>query len=128
MESQNLVQVALDKDLVQKLLDGLYNGAKGKALKVVIDTDKNYHIESRGLSILMEINEAGTHVTGIRVQNDRQFAIISDGILERLRLNTFADNVAWELRDKYSPVFHSLADNIVIFARAYWNPSIDDHL
>ena len=119
MESRELVQVTLDKDLIQKLLDGLYNGAKGKALKVVIDTEGNYHIESRGLVILLKISAAGTRVESIRVRNDKQFSVISAEILENIRLNTFANNVAWELRDKYSPVFHSLADNIVVFSRAY---------
>ena len=118
MQKPNLVQVALDQDLVEKLLNGLHTGAAGKALKVVIGTDGSYHIESKELRIVIEI-DSQLNVTGIQLHNEKQMAVITAQELESMRLSTLAKDVARELKNKYSPVFHSLADNIVVFSRAY---------
>lgn len=127
MSNQNLVQVALDKDLVKKMLDGLHSGAEGRALKVVIAADGRYHVTSKGLSIILEINSAGTAVKSIQVANDKLYAILDEEWLTDTNLLTYANSVYGVLRNKYSPYFHSLADNIVVFSRAYHNPAIDEH-
>ena len=127
MLNAGLVQVSLDKDLIKKLLDGLYSGADGRALKVIIDADGQYHISSKGLAIVVEVNAAGTGVSGIKVSNEKLYANISQKELADRNLESSAASVYFVLRDKYSPYFHSLADNIVVFSRAYHNPSIDEH-
>ena len=126
MPYTNMIQVSLDKDLIKKLLDGLYSGADGRALKVVIDADGQYHVSSKGLTIVVEINASGTGVSGLRVANEKHYALISQQELADLNLEAYANSVYGVLREKYSPFFHSLADNIVVFSRAYHNPSIDD--
>lgn len=117
VDPAHLVQVALDQNLVQSLLGGLYAGAKGKALKVVISTGGDYHITSRELRMVLEM-ESGA-LKCIRIHNEKQRAIVTAEELKDMRLTSLANDVVRELRDKYSPVFHSLADNIVIFGRAY---------
>lgn len=117
VDPAHLIPVALDKNLVQNLLAGLYAGAKGKALKVVISTDGNYYITSRELRMVLEAD--GATLKQIRIHNEKQRAVVTAGDLDEMRLASLASDVVRELREKYSPVFHSLADNIVIFGRAY---------
>ncbi|MDL2232690.1 hypothetical protein LJC63_03820 [Ruminococcaceae bacterium OttesenSCG-928-L11] len=126
MEQKKRIPVALDKDLVKKLLDGLYNGAQGKSLKVVIDVEGNYHIVSKGLDIVVTPTTSGTGVKEISVGNDKMISVLSQKDLEDMQVITYANTVYFSLREKYSPYFHSLADSIVLFSRAYWNPSLDN--
>lgn len=125
MPDNELINVLLDKDLIQRLLNGLHTGASGKALKVVIDTDKRYHVESKELRMVIEIDGQRKSMISIDIHNGKQSARITSQELQEMRLKGLADEVVAELTDKYSPVFHSLADNIVVFSRAYGNPSID---
>lgn len=124
MPDTNLVRVYLDKDLIQRLLKGLYTGAAGKALKVVIDIEGNYHIESKELRIYITTIEKGNSINRIELHNGKQSAIINSTELQEMRLKGLADDVVRELKEKYSPTFHSLADNIIVFSRAYGNPNI----
>lgn len=119
MLGKNIIQVSLDKDLVQRLLNGLYKGASGKALKVVISTDGNYHIESKELRMVIEVDAVKSGIAAIQIHNDKQCSVISARELEEMKLTSLGASVVKELREKYSPVFHSLADNIVVFSRAY---------
>jgi hypothetical protein len=120
-----LIPVALDKDLVDKLLNGLYSGAEGRMIKVVIDTEGGYHVTSKGLSIVLGVDSSGS-VKSIDVSNEKYCSVITAGELAEMNLLTFANRTYKILREKYSPYFHSLADNIVLFSRAYWNSSIDE--
>lgn len=119
MMNPNLVQVALDQDLVRKLLDGLYNGAKGKTLKVVISTSGHYHINSKELRMILEVDADGQKVKRIAIHNEKQSARINAEELESMGLATLGAKVIVELKAKYSPYYHSLAENIVVFGRAY---------
>lgn len=125
MSESSLIQVLLDKDLVQGLLNGLYKGAAGQALKVVIDTDGHYHIESKELRMDIEIDRHRNSMKSIDIHNGKLSAQITTTDLQEMRLGKLADDVVRELRDKYSPVFHSLAENIVVFSRAYSSRSND---
>lgn len=119
MPCTDLIQVSLDNDLVHKILDGLYSGARGRALKVVIDAEGRYHINSKGLTIVVEAVAGATEVSAIHVSNEKQYAHISRQQLAGLGLEHRADSACALLKEKYSPHFHSLADNIVVFSRAY---------
>jgi hypothetical protein len=118
------IQVALDKELIKKLLKGLDKGAEDRALKVVVGIDKRYHINSKDMRITVEANPGNTAVASIQVENDHQFARITAEELRALGFTQYADNIYFTLRDKYSPYFHSLGEGITVFSRSY-NDSID---
>ena len=119
MGTQKLVNVALDKDLVGRLLHGLYNGAKAKALKVVISTDGEYYVESKELKMVIVTCQDGKEMECIRIHNEKQSALVSKQQMSEMGYGHLGNQVVGELREKYSTVFHSLADNIVVFGRAY---------
>ncbi|MCL2068460.1 MAG: hypothetical protein FWH00_01030 [Oscillospiraceae bacterium] len=119
MQNNNLIQVMLDKDLVYRLLNGLYTGASGKSLKIVIDTAHRYHVDSKGLMIVIELDEQKKNIGRIDVDNAKQSASVTAGELAEMGLTDLSQKVVTEIKDKYSPSFHSLADNIIVFGRAY---------
>lgn len=116
---QDYIQVSLDKDLVQQLLNGLYRGASAKALKVVISVDGSYHIVSKELRMIVEIDEAKMTMNRIHIHNGKQYAVVTADDLNSMGLTNLSRDVVKELKEKYSPVFHSLADNIIVFGRSY---------
>jgi hypothetical protein len=119
MPDENFVEVMLDKDLVQKLLNGLCTGAAGRSLKIVIDIHNRYHVDSKGLQIVIELNEAQDNIARVDVNNGKQCAVVTGEQIAEMNLEHLCPQVVTELKDKYSPSFHSLADNIVVFGRAY---------
>lgn len=116
---EKVISVALDEVLVSKLLRGLYHGAKKKSLKVIISTAGEYHVKSRELRMCITTDEAGEKAKSISIHNDSLSAFVSQEDLEKYNLSDLANKMVYELREKYSTVFHSLADNIVVFSRAY---------
>jgi hypothetical protein len=119
MAADNLVNVALDQDLVQQLLLGLQKGAAAKSMKVVIGTDGKFHIDSKELRMCIDVDSTGTGIQALRIRNSKQAAEITAADLAVMHLTEVGMDVVKELKAKYSPVFHSLADNIVVFSRAY---------
>lgn len=118
MHSHPPIPVALDQDLTQHLLRGLYAGAKANALKVVISTSGHFHIESKELRMILECTPSDS-INCIHIQNEKQQSTITAEMLTEMRLTSLANDVVKILRDQYSPLFHSLADNIIVFSRTY---------
>jgi CTP-dependent riboflavin kinase len=119
MTADHLIHVALDQDLVQQLLFGLQKGAAAKSLKVVIGIDGKYHIDSKELRMCIDVEPNTAAIQFLHVHNSKQAAEITAADLSVMHLTDVGKDVVRELKAKYSPVFHSLADNIVVFGRAY---------
>jgi len=122
MPDNNLIDVMLDKDLVQRLLGGLHTGASGRAIKIIIDTAHRFHVDSKGLEIVIELDEQKNDIQRIDVNNGKQSAAVTAEELAEMQLVDLSRKVVAELKEKYSPSFHSLADNIIVFGRAYGRP------
>jgi hypothetical protein len=102
MSGDNLINVMLDKDLVHKLLNGLYTGTSGRALKIVIDTQDCFHVDSKGLMIVIELDEQKRNIKRIDVNNGKQAAAVTAEELLEMRLNGLAERVVTELKNKYA--------------------------
>jgi len=116
--THELIQVFLSRDLIEALLRGLYKGASRKKLRAIIDINKHCHVESRGLRMVIEGDE-NNKIKNIRIHHEKLFAQITAADFRELHLNELADNVVATFHEKYSPVVHSLADNIVVFEKVY---------
>jgi|GEM_PF-4450691 len=119
MLQEKRITVALDQTLVQSLLNGLHKGAMKKSLKVTVNAQGNFHVESKDIRMLVELDASGKKIGHIHLHNDKLAAEITAENLEKLGCAALAESTARELKDKYSPFAHSLADSVHVFAKTY---------
>ncbi|MDR2932198.1 MAG: hypothetical protein LBV27_03730 [Oscillospiraceae bacterium] len=119
MDQVSRIHVALDKTLIANLINGLYGGAKRKVLKVVIDIDGRFHVESKDLRMTITFDTGGQSIKTIHLHNEKHYTEITEQDIRDAGLTSVANDVVRELKEKFSAVHHSLSDSIAVFGRTY---------